>query len=79
MSQTLVQILAPPEIRGGMVGLYNTAVLGLRAGSGITVGLLGAAIGVQWSLMLSAAAVVVVATTLLARETRTVEPWRPAP
>jgi hypothetical protein len=51
-----------------MVGLFNTAMLGLRAGSGVTVGLLGAVIGVHWSLMISAAAVVVIATALLARE-----------
>ena len=42
MAQTLVQILAPPAIRGTIVGLFNTAMLGLRAGSGITVGVLGA-------------------------------------
>ena len=32
MAQTLAQILVPPEIRGRMVGLFNTAILGLRAG-----------------------------------------------
>jgi hypothetical protein len=32
---------------------------GLRAGSGFTVGLLGAAVGVHWSLGLSAAALCV--------------------
>ena len=42
MAQTLVQLLAPAEIRGRMVGLFNTAMLGLRAGSGVTVGVLGA-------------------------------------
>ena len=67
MAQTLVQVLAPGEIRGSIVGLYSTASLGLRAGSGVTVGVLGAAIGVQWSLTLSAAAVVVFAAALLAR------------
>jgi hypothetical protein len=68
MAQTLVQLLAPSEIRGRMVGLFNTAMLGLRAGSGVTVGVLGAVIGVQWSLTLSAVAVVVVCAALLARE-----------
>jgi MFS family permease len=68
MAQTLVQLLAPPDIRGRMVGLFNTAMLGLRAGSGVTVGILGAVIGVHWSLMISAAAVVVIAAALLARE-----------
>ena len=68
MAQTLVQVLAPPDVRGSVVGLFNTAMLGLRAGSGFTVGVLGAVIGVQWSLTLSAAAVVVICAALLARE-----------
>ena len=68
MAQTLVQLLAPPDIRGRMVGLFNTAMLGLRAGSGVTVGLLGAAIGVHWSLMLSAALVVATTGWLYARQ-----------
>jgi MFS family permease len=65
MAQALVQILAPPRLRGRVVGLFNTSMLGLRAGSGVTVGVLGAAIGVEWSLALSAAAVVVIAVGLL--------------
>jgi MFS family permease len=68
MAQTLVQILAPPRLRGRVVGLFNTATLGLRFGSGLTVGVLGAAIGVQWSLGLSAAAVVAITLVLLVRE-----------
>ncbi len=68
MAQTLVQILAPPRLRGGVVGLFNTAILGLRAGSGVTVGVLGAVITVQWSLALSAAAVVLIAVAMLVRE-----------
>ena len=70
MAQTIVQLLAPPHLRGSMVGLFNTSMLGLRAGSGLTVGVLGALIGVQWSLTLSSAAVVLVAVGLLALETR---------
>jgi MFS family permease len=70
MAQTLVQVLAPPAIRGRVVGLFNTAILGLRAGSGVTVGVLGAVINVHWSLELSAAAVVAVALVLLVRESR---------
>jgi MFS family permease len=70
MAQTLVQLLAPPALRGRIVGLFNTAILGLRAGSGLTVGVLGAVIGVQWSLALSAAAVLVIAAPLLAYEGR---------
>jgi MFS family permease len=67
MAQTLVQILAPPAIRGTIVGLFNTAMLGLRAGSGFTVGVLGAFIGVRLSLELSSLMVILVALVLLAR------------
>ena len=70
MAQTIVQLLAPPHLRGSMVGLFNTSMLGLRAGSGLTVGVLGALIGVQWSLTLSSAAVVLIAVGLLAVEAR---------
>jgi sugar phosphate permease len=68
IAQTLVQLLAPPAVRGSVVGLFNTANLGLRAGSGVTVGVLGAALDVHWSLALSAAAVVATAVLLLLRE-----------
>jgi MFS family permease len=54
MAQALVQLNAPTDIRGRVVGLFNMAGLGMRAFSGITVGLLGAAIGIHWSLGLSA-------------------------
>jgi len=66
IAQALVQILAPPNLRGRVVGLFNTSMLGLRAGSGVTVGVLGAVIGVELSLTLSAVAVVLVALGLLA-------------
>jgi len=66
IAQTLVQTLAPPRVRGSVVGLFNTAILGLRAGSGLTVGVLGAVIGVHWSLALSSSAVVLIAAALLA-------------
>jgi hypothetical protein len=48
----------------------STSMLGLRAGSGLTVGVLGALIGVQWSLTFSSAAVVLVALVLLVIEAR---------
>ena len=70
IAQTLVQTLAPPRVRGRVVGLFNTAILGLRAGSGVTVGVLGALINVHWSLALSAAAVVATAAWLLVVESR---------
>lgn len=70
MAQTLVQVLAPTRIRGTVVGLFNTAMLGLRAGSGLTVGVLGTFIGVRLSLGLSSLMVVIVAIALFAREAR---------
>ena len=54
ISQTLVQLLAPPEKRGRVVGVYNMAAQGLRAGSGLSIGVLGAFIGIHWSVAVSA-------------------------
>ena len=59
IGQTVVQLLAPPSERGRVVGLYGVSANGLRTGSGFTVGLLGAAIGIHWSLGASAAALCV--------------------
>jgi MFS family permease len=55
MGQTVVQLRAPASERGRVLGLYGVSASGLRAGSGFTVGLLGAATGVHWSLGLSSA------------------------
>lgn len=66
MAQSLVQINAPPDMRGRVIGLFNMASLGLRAFSGISVGLLGSLIGIHWSLALSALATMIVAGGLLA-------------
>ena len=66
MAQTLVQIHAPPPLRGRMIGLYNMSNNGLRAFSGLTVGLLGAVIGIHWSLALSALVLLMIAIVLLA-------------
>jgi len=70
MAQALVQVLAPAGSRGRVVGLFNTAMLGLRAGSGFTVGVLGAWIGVERSLAASAAVVLLVAVGLLVADLR---------
>jgi hypothetical protein len=48
-------LMAPPEKRGRVIGLYAMSANGLRFGSGITVGFLGGLIGVHWSLGLSSA------------------------
>jgi MFS family permease len=56
IGQTIVQLLAPSADRGRIIGLYGVSANGLRAGSGFTVGLLGAAIGIHASLGVSSAA-----------------------
>jgi MFS family permease len=66
MSQTLVQLHAPEQLRGRLIGVYNTANNGLRAFSGVTVGVLGSLIGVHWSLALSALALLVITAGLWA-------------
>jgi hypothetical protein len=66
MAQTLVQLNAPPDMRGRVIGLFNMASLGLRAFSGVTVGLAGSLIGIHWSLALSALVILGVTSALLA-------------
>jgi MFS family permease len=56
IGQTVVQLRAAPADRGRVIGVYGVSANGLRAGSGFTVGLLGAQLGVHWSLGLSSAA-----------------------
>jgi MFS family permease len=56
MAQTLVQLNAPGEIRGRVLGVYSMSALGLRTFSGLSVGLLGSVIGIHNSLSYSAAA-----------------------
>ncbi len=67
MVQTLVQMNAPEATRGRVLGLYNMAAAGLRAFSGVTVGLVGSVATVHTSLAIAAASFVTVASLLLAR------------
>lgn len=48
IGQTLVQLDSRPETRGVIIGVYGLSANGLRAGSGFTVGRLGAAIGINY-------------------------------
>ena len=66
MAQTLVQLQSPVHLRGRLIGLYNMALNGMRSFSGVTVGMLGALIGVHWSLALSAVVLLTAASFLLA-------------
>jgi MFS family permease len=70
MAQTLVQLHAPAHMRGRVIGLYNMCFHGMRAFSGVTVGMAGSLVGVHWSLALSAAAMLVIALGLFAFEFR---------
>jgi MFS family permease len=65
MAQTLVQMYAPAAIRGRVIGLYNMASLGMRAFSGVSVGLMGAVVGIHASLAVSALAVLLCMAGLL--------------
>jgi MFS family permease len=64
MAQTLVQLLAPAQLRGRILGVFVMAQSGLQTGSGATIGLLGAVIGVHWSLGLSGLALFLAALWL---------------
>jgi MFS family permease len=66
MAQSLIQLHAPANIRGRVIGLYSMAGLGLRAVSGITVGMVGGIIGIHASLSLAALVLLAVLVTIFA-------------
>jgi len=66
MAQSLVQLNAPGEIRGRVIGVFSMSALGLRTFSGLSVGLLGSAIGIHNSLSYSAAALFVLYVAIFA-------------
>jgi MFS family permease len=66
MAASLVQINAPPDMRGRVIGLFGMASLGLRAFGGVSVGVLGSFVGVHWSLAAAALAMLATAISLLA-------------
>lgn len=65
-AQTIVQLRAPVELRGRLIGLFSMSALGLRAFSGVTVGIIGGVIGIHRSLGFSAIALLVVTASLFA-------------
>lgn len=71
MAQTLVQLEAPPALRGRAIGVYNMFAMGMRTFSGVTVGLVGARIGIHGSLAVSAAVLFVLIGLLLQFARRT--------
>jgi MFS family permease len=64
MAQTVVQIEAPASFRGRVLGVYAMASLGCRAFAGISVGLIGALVGVHVSLALAAGGLLAVTAIL---------------
>ena len=64
-AQAIVQISAPGHLRGRLIGLFSMSALGLRAFSGVTVGIMGAVVGIHWSLASSAVVLLIVTTALL--------------
>jgi MFS family permease len=59
ITQSIVQLEAPPEDRGRVYGVYGVFASGLRTGNGITLGVLGALLGIPFSIALCAALLVV--------------------
>ena len=66
MAQTLVQLRAPNQLRGRLIGLFNMSHNGLKAFSGVTVGVIGGLIGIHWSLAISAMILLAVTVALFA-------------
>ena len=66
MAQTLVQLRAPSQLRGRLIGLFNMSHNGLKAFSGVTVGVVGGLIGIHWSLAISAMILLAVTVALFA-------------
>jgi MFS family permease len=56
ITMTVVQLRAPREKKGQVIGVYGVGANGMRMGSGFTVGLFGAVIGLRPALGWSAAA-----------------------
>jgi MFS family permease len=56
ITQTVAQLRAPAAKKGQVIGLYGVGANGMRLGSGLTVGFIGAAIGLRPALAGSALA-----------------------
>jgi MFS family permease len=66
MAQALVQMNAPNDIRGRVIGVFSMSAMGMRTFSGLSVGILGASVGIHNSLGLSAAALFVIIAVMFA-------------
>lgn len=68
MTQTIVQLHAPAQMRGRVIGLFNMSSSGLRTFSGITVGLAATLTSVHTSLAIAAACFMAIVVVLLLRD-----------
>jgi MFS family permease len=59
ITQSIVQLEAPADNRGRVYGVYGVFASGLRTGNGITLGVLGALMGIPYSIALCAAVLVI--------------------
>jgi MFS family permease len=66
MAQSLVQLNAPGEIRGRVLGVFSMFAMGMRTFSGLNVGLLGSWVGIHNSLSLSAGALLTLYVAIFA-------------
>src|SRR5688572_28576666 len=66
IAQAIVQLEAPVNLRGRLLGVFSMSAYGLRAVSGLTVGVLGGVIGVHWSLALGSLILLAVTSALFA-------------
>jgi len=71
LAQAIVQINAPANIRGRVIGLFNMAGLGMRTFAGVTVGLSGAVFGIHVALAMSAGVFFILLVSLALRSTLT--------
>lgn len=65
-AQALVQLNAPGEIRGRVIGVFSMFAMGSRTFSGLSVGRLGSIIGIHNSLSYIAAALLSVYVAIFA-------------
>ncbi|HEV7741271.1 MAG TPA: MFS transporter [Pseudolysinimonas sp.] len=65
ISQTLVQLDAPPDRRGRFIGAYGMTSMGLRIGSGVLIGGIGLLVGAPLAVGIDAGLLALVAAALL--------------
>ena len=67
LSQTLVQKLAPDNLRGRVLGVYSTAFFGPRVLSGVLLGALASSLGAHAAIGLLAVVIALAVGVLIVR------------